>query len=98
MQEGRKRKGIYEGVNHPYYGKKHSTETKAKWSEIRKGKNVGIYNSSAVRYFVKNPQGIITIIETRKSVMDFLGCSVGFFYNKKFKGFELVGQELINHK
>ena len=98
MQEGRKRKGIYEGVNHPYYGKKHSTETKAKWSEIRKGKNEGVSNSSAVRYFVKNPQGIITIIETRKAVMDFLNCSDGFFYLKKFKGFELVGQELINHK
>lgn len=98
MKEGRIKKGIYEGVNHPLYGKKHSIETKAKWSEIRKGKNVGVSNASAVRYFVKNPQGIITIIETRKTVMDFLGCSTGFFYNKKFKGFELVKQELINHK
>jgi group I intron endonuclease len=98
MQEGRKIKGIYEGVNHPMYGKKHSKETKLRWSEIRKGKNVGASSSVSVRYFIKTPQGIIIEMETRKAVMNFLGCSSGFFYYKKFKGFEIVGQELINPK
>ena len=47
-------------------------------------------------YFIKTPDGDIVEIETRKSVMEYLGCSLGFFSRKKYKKYDLIKVEKIN--
>lgn len=42
------------------------------------------------------PEGEELIFETRKSVMKKLGCSLGFFQTKKYKGYKLIKKEKIN--
>ena len=90
------RKGKFKGKDHPMFGKKHSEKTKEHWSKIRKGKNTGKNNPDATRYYIETPNGEELIIETRKSVIDYLNCSYGFFTNKKYKNFKLVKKEKIN--
>ena len=68
------------------------------WSEIRKGKNMGITNPDATRYIVEDPDGEIIKIETKKAVMELLGCSGFFFSCKKYKKYKLIGKEKINKK
>jgi len=84
------------GEKHPMYGKKHSDEIKEKWSKDRKGLNIGSSNPDATRYYIKTPEGKIIVIETRKSVIEYLGCSLGFFGTKKYKNYELINKEKIN--
>jgi group I intron endonuclease len=84
------------GENHPMYGKKHTDEIKEKWSKNRKGLNVGTDNPDATRYYIKTPEDEIIVIETRKSVIEYLGCSLGFFGTKKYKNYELINKEKIN--
>jgi group I intron endonuclease len=84
------------GENHPSYGKKHKEETKKHWSEIRKGKNFGITNPDATRYFIEDPDGKELVFETRKAVMKNLGCGLTIFVNKKWKGFKIIKKEKIN--
>lgn len=90
------RKGKCVGEEHPRYGKTHSEETKKHWSEIRKGKNIGIDNPDATRYYIESPDGEELIFNTRKEVMQGLGCSLGFFGRKKFGGYILIKTEKIN--
>jgi group I intron endonuclease len=90
------RKGKCVGEEHPFFGKTHTKETKEKWSKIRKGKNIGIINPDATRYYIENPQGEELIFETRKSVMESLGCGLCIFNNKKWKGFKIIKKEKIN--
>ena len=84
------------GEKSPMYGKKHSDETKEKWSKKRKGMNVGTNNPDATRYFIQTPEGEIVVIETRQSVIEYLGCSLGFFVNKSYKNYKLINKEKIN--
>lgn len=84
------------GSNSSMSGKTHSEETKNHWREIRKGKNTGIKNPDATRYFIETPDGKELIFETRKLVMKNLGCGLCFFVNKKWKGFKLIKKEKIN--
>ena len=86
------------GINSSMSGKTHSEETKKHWSEIRKGKYVGITNPDATRYIIEDSNGEIIKIETKKSVMEFLGCSGFFFSCKKYKKYKLIGKEKINKK
>jgi group I intron endonuclease len=85
------------GKNSPVYGKTHSEETKKHWSEIRKGKNAGTANSSAVRYYIEDPNNDFLIIDTQKEVMKKLGCSKAFFSTKKFKNYKLIKKEKIKN-
>jgi len=78
-------------------GKKHSDETKKHWSEIRKGKNTGESNATSVRYIIESPEGEIIKIETKKAVMNFIGCSEFFFSSKKYKNYKLIGKEKIHN-
>jgi group I intron endonuclease len=88
-------------LNHNY-GKKHSDETRLKISESNKGKKNSMYgksgnlNPDATRYYIETPEGDIVILDGRKLVMDFLGCSIGFFSVKKYKKYKLVKKEKIN--
>ncbi len=84
------------GEKGPMYGRKHTDETKEKWSKKRKGMNKGIDNPDATRYFIQTPEDEIVIIETRQSVMDYLGCSLGFFGAKSYKKYKLIKKEKIN--
>jgi len=90
------KKGKYKGEENPMFGRTHSEETKEHWSKIRKGKNVGTSNPDATRYFIESPDGEELIFETRKSAMKKLGCSLGFFQTKHFKGYKLIKKENIN--
>lgn len=84
------------GEKHPFYGKTHSDKTKEHWSDIRKGKNTSTTNPDATRYYLETPTGEELVIETRKAVMDYLGCGYGIFTNKKYKKFKLIKKEKIN--
>lgn len=84
------------GVNSGMSGKTHSEETKKHWSEIRKGKNIGVTNPDATRYYIKSPDGEELIFETRKLVMEYIGCGLCFFVNKKWKNYKLIKKEKIN--
>ena len=92
------RKGKCKGEEHPMFGKTHSEETKKHWSEIRKGKNIGITNPDATRYFIETPEGEELIFNSRKEVIEYLGCSLGFFGSKKYKNYKLTKKEKINRK
>lgn len=84
------------GERHPMYGKKHSDEIKEKWSKERKGLNVGSNNPDATRYFIQTPEGKVVVIETRQLVIEYLGCSLGFFTTKSYKNYKLIKKEKIN--
>lgn len=90
------RKGKCIGEEHPMFGKKHSDETKKHWSETRKGKNTGITNPDATRYYVESPDGEELIFNCRKDVIEHIGCSEAFFTKKKSKNFKLIRKEKIN--
>jgi len=90
------RKGKCVGGDHPMFGKTHSEEIKKHWSEIRKGRNVGSTNPDATRYYIEDPNGKELIFETRKAVIEHIGCSLGFFGAKKYKNFKLIKKEKIN--
>jgi len=79
-------------------GKTHSNETKKHWSETRKGKNMGILNPDATRYYILTPEGVELIFNTRKEVIEYIECSLGFFSTKKYKNFKLIKKEKINRK
>lgn len=85
------------GVNSSMSGKTHSEETKKHWSEIRKGKNTGITNPDATRYFVETPNGEELMFNTRKEVIEYLGCSLGFLSVGSFNGYKLIRKEKINN-
>lgn len=84
------------GEKSPFFGKVHSEETKKHWSEIRKGKNTGLDNPDATRYYVKSPDGEEFIFDNRQSLIEKLGCSIGFFSVGKYKGYKLIKKEKIN--
>jgi len=84
------------GEKHPMFNKHHTEETKKHWSEIRKGKNMGTNNPDATRYYIEDPNGKELIFETRKSVMEYIGCGLCFFGNKKWKKYKLIKKEKIN--
>jgi len=85
------------GVNSSMSGKIHSEETKKHWSEIRKGKNTGSSCATSIRYIIEDVNNdSILKIETKKSVMDFIGCSGNFFSSKKYKNYKLIGKEKIH--
>lgn len=84
------------GEKHPFFGKTHSDETKKHWSDIRKGKNEGINNPDATRYYIETPDGEVLILETKKTVKEYLGCSESIFRNKQYKGYKLIKKEKIN--
>jgi len=86
------------GEKSTFYGKTHSEETKKHWSEIRKGKNVGINNPAATRYYIETPDKKELIFNSRKEVIEYIGCSMGFFTLKKYKGYKLIRKEIINKK
>ena len=85
------------GVNSSMSGKTHSEETKKHWSEIRKGKNTGTSNTTSIRYIIETPEGEIIKIETKKSVMEFIGCSAIFFTRKQYGKYRLIGKEKIHN-
>lgn len=84
------------GINSSMSGKTHSDETKKHWSEIRKGKNTGLSNPDATRYYVKSPNGEELIFDNRKSLIENIGCSIGFFSTGKYKNYKLIKKEKIN--
>lgn len=99
-----KRNPMYgkKGELNPNFGKKCSDATKSKISEKNKGERNGMYgkngnqNPTSCRYYIETPEGEIVIIETMKKVMEFIGCSEGFFYSKKYKKYKLIKKERIN--
>lgn len=90
------RRGKCVGKEHPLFGKKHTEETKKHWSEVRKGRNIGTTNPDATRYYIETPEGEELVIDTRKNVMNKLGCSLSFFSYKKWKKYKLIKKEKIN--
>ena len=53
-------------------------------------------NTSAAEYTIKTPTGDMIKIVTKKKVIEMLGCSLGFFVHKKYKGYELIQSRFIN--
>jgi group I intron endonuclease len=84
------------GENSTMFGKKHSEETKLKWSIQRKGKNLGTDNPDATKYYIETPDGDMIEIETRRLVMEFLGCSSSFFTRGSYKKYKLIKKEKLN--
>ena len=84
-----------------FYGTKHSEQTKLKISESNRGIKNGMYGKSgnlnpcATRYYIQNKDDIL-VFDGRKAVMDFLGCSIGFFGVKSYKNNKLIKTEKIN--
>lgn len=56
----------------------------------------GENNPDATRYFIQTPEGKVVVIETRQSVIKYLGCSLGFFTTKIYKNHKLIKKEKIN--
>ena len=57
------------GKNNPFYGKKHSKETKKQWSKIRKGKKLSEETKSKISISVsKTLQGHEVSLETREKI------------------------------
>jgi hypothetical protein len=90
------RKGKCAGKDHPMFGKKPKEETRKIWSEQRTGKQTGITNPDATRYYIDDSKGNEIVLETRKAVMEKIGCSLGFFSTLKFKNYKIVKKEKIN--
>jgi len=90
------RKGKCVGEEHPMFGKHHSDETKKHWSEIRKGKNTGLTNPDATRYYIETPNGEELVFNSRKEVIEHIGCSMSFFTRYECKKFKLIKKEKIN--
>ena len=93
--QSKKMKGKYLGDKNPFFGKKHSEETKNKLKESRKGINKDkIWNYNGKKIVIKNNQ-IVGLFETSQEVADFIGCShsnvrhVLSGKQKTAKGFEI---------
>lgn len=57
---------------------------------------IGIKNKDATMYKIQTPVGDIVEIATQKEVIKYLGCSLGFFIYKSYKGYKLVGSYKLN--
>lgn len=66
------RKGVSrQGASNPFYGKKHSTEQRVKWSHDRKGTNQGVSNPNYGKYGSDHPSfGHVVSEEARKVLSD----------------------------
>jgi hypothetical protein len=75
MRQSELMKGRYDGINNPFYSKKHTQETKEKLRKSREGINGEmIWNYGGEKLVIKDGT-IIGSFKTSEEVAKFIGCS-----------------------
>jgi len=75
LRQSKLMKGRYDGKNNPFYGRKHSQETKDKIKKSREGiKNDMIWNYYGKKIVLKDGK-IVGQFDSSKDVAKFIGCS-----------------------